>query len=159
MKRNVTHLLLLILIPFLFFACDRNRIFEAYEKLPETGWHKDSLLTFPVPIDNTVQPNNLYINVRNDIKYKYSNLWLFIKIEEPGETAVADTFEVVLANPAGKWLGDGFGGIKTTQVLYKRNVYFTKTGKYKVTIQHGMRDYVLKGITDIGFRVEKSGEK
>ncbi len=158
MKRNVTHLLLFIFIPFLFFNCDRSRVFEAYKKLPKTGWHKDSLLTFPVQIDNTVQTNNLYINVRNDIKYKYSNLWLFIKIEEPGKTAVADTFEVVLANPAGKWLGDGFGGIKTKQVLYKRNVYFPKAGEYKVTIQHGMRNKVLKGITDIGFRVEKTGE-
>ena len=158
MKQKQFQLLLLISVLFLLFACDNKRVFEAYEKIPETGWNKDSVVVFPVQITDTQQNNNLYINIRNDIKYKYSNLWLFIKIEETGKVAVADTFEVVLADPTGKWLGEGFGGIKTQQVLYKRNVYFPEAGEYKVIIQHGMRDEVLQEITDVGLRVEKAGE-
>lgn len=156
MKQKRLQLLLSISVLLSLFACDNNRVFEAYEKIPETGWNKDSLVVFPFQITDTQQNNNLYISIRNDIKYKYSNLWLFIKIEEPGKIAVADTFEVVLADPTGKWLGEGFGGIKTQQVLYKRNVYFPETGEYKVIIQHGMRDEMLQEITDVGLRVEKA---
>ena len=155
MKRISFKLLIFASLIGLLFSCDRNRVFEAYEKLPQTGWDKDSPVVFKIDVTDTVQTQNLYINVRNDIKYKYSNLWLFVKIEQPGKIAVADTFEVILADPTGKWLGEGFGGIKTRQVIYKGGVYFPVSGEYKINIQHGMRENVLQGITDIGFRVEK----
>lgn len=144
------------LILILFSACDKNRVFEAYTKIPQSGWHKDSLAVFEIPITDTLQKHNLYINVRNDIKYNYSNLWLFVNITQPGKIAVTDTFEITLAYPTGKWLGDGFGGIKTRQVDYKKNVFFPVSGMFKINIQHGMREEVLEGIPDIGFRVEKA---
>ena len=139
----------------LFSACDNNRVFEEYKKVSQAGWNKDSLMVFEIPVTDTLQTHNLYINVRNDINYKYSNLWLFIKINQPGQIAVTDTFELALALPNGKWLGEGFGGIKNQQISYKKNVFFPVPGNYKIDIQHGMREEPLEGITDIGFRVEK----
>ena len=139
----------------LIVACDRNRVFEEYQPIPSSGWHKDALINFNVPIQDTIKNHNLFINVRNDIKYNYSNLWLFIEIEQPGDISVTDTFELSLADPSGKWLGDGFGGVKTRQVIYKRNVFFPVGGEYSFNIRHGMREEELPGITDIGLRVEK----
>ncbi len=138
------------------WACDTNRVFEKYHPINETTWSQDSLVVFNIPVTDTVQNHNLYINVRNDINYNYSNLWLFINIEQPGGKAIKDTFEMVLADPTGKWLGHGFGGLKTRQVLYRSNVYFPQSGDYKISIQQGMRDSELKGICDVGLRVEKS---
>lgn len=136
-------------------ACDKNRVFEEYKKIPLSGWDKDSLVVFNIPIIDTLQNHNLYLNIRNDIDYKFSNLWLFIEINQPGGNTVTDTLEVLLANPTGEWLGKGSGGIKTRQVLFRRGVYFPVSGNYKINIQHGMREKLLEGITDIGFRVEK----
>jgi gliding motility-associated lipoprotein GldH len=155
MRRNSFQLLIFASLIALLFSCDRNRVFEAYKELPQTGWNKDSLVVFKIDVTDTLQNNILYLNVRNDIKYKYSNLWLFVKIDQPGKTAIADTFEMILAAPTGKWLGEGFGGIKTRQVIYKSGIYFPVSGEYKINIQHGMRENVLQGITDIGFRVER----
>lgn len=137
-------------------SCDRNMIFEKYQPIPENGWHKDSLVHFQIPITDTLQNHNLYLNIRNDVDYKYSNLWLFIEINQPGETGVADTLELTLADPKGKWMGEGFGGVKTQQIKYKSGVYFPVSGEYTINIQHGMRDEILTGITDIGFRIEKT---
>ena len=148
-------IVLAIFTTAIFTACDRNLVFEKYQSIPEIGWNKDSLAVFTIPISDTLQYHNLYISVRNDIKYKYSNLWLFIEINQPGEIGVTDTLELLLADPSGKWLGEGFGGIKTRQVLYKGGVYFPVSGEYKINIQQGMRDEWLKGISDIGFRVER----
>lgn len=155
MKTVRFQIITLGLMLLLFSACDNNRVFEEYKKVPQAGWSKDSLVVFDIPILDTLQNHNLCINVRNDINYNYSNLWLFIKINQPGQIAVTDTFELALALPNGKWLGEGFGGIKTHQVFYKRNVFFPVSGNYEIDIQHGMRDEFLEGITDIGFRVEK----
>lgn len=112
-------------------------------------------MVFEVPVTDTRINHNMFVNVRNDIDYKYSNLWLFVKITQPGDTTVTDTFEITLADPAGKWLGKGFGGIKTSENLYKKSVFFPEKGTYKIAVQHGMRDIVLEGITDVGIRVEK----
>lgn len=155
MKRAGIQLLFFIALVALFSACDKNMVFDQYKALPQQGWHKDSLLVFELNVTDTLQTNNMYINVRNDIKYKYSNLWLFIDIASPDGTVKTDTFEIVLADPTGKWAGTGFGGIKSNQIIYKRSVIFPASGLYKIKIRHGMRWNVLKGINDIGIRVEK----
>ena len=109
-----------------------------------------------VPVGvKTVQNYNLYINIRNDINYGYSNLWLFVDIEQPDGASICDTFEMVVADASGKWLGEGFGGLKTRKAVYRSNVYFPHSGKYKVSVQQGMRENKLEGISDVGFRVEK----
>ena len=143
-----------LLIIILLWACNNNSVFNKYNHIPDKGWHKDSTIAFSVPVTDTLGNHNLYINVRNDISYNYSNLWLFIDINQPGDVIVTDTFEIALAEPSGEWLGSGFGGIKTNQILYKGSVYFPVSGVYKIEIQHGMREEVLEGITDIGLRVE-----
>ncbi len=140
-----------------FVSCTNKGVFNEFKAVPKSGWSKDSLMVFNIPVTDTLHNNNMYINVRNSISYSYSNLWLFVEIVQPGGEALKDTFEISLADPAGKWLGQGMGGVKTCEVVYRRDVYFPVAGTYKVKIQQGMRENNLEGISDIGVRVEKSG--
>jgi gliding motility-associated lipoprotein GldH len=156
MKKFVVQFLIGCVLIITIIKCNNGDFFSEYKTIPHAIWHKDSLIVFQIPITDTLQNHNLYIYVRNDIDYKYSNLWLFIEIIEPGEIkAVVDTFEVTLADPTGKWLGHGFGGVKTNEMLFKQHVYFPVSGNYKIQIQQGMRGKQLEGITEIGFRVDK----
>jgi gliding motility-associated lipoprotein GldH len=156
MKKFGFQILTGCLLVILVLACNNDSVFNKYKTIPKGEWHRDSLVVFQVPVNDTVQNHNLFINVRNDIEYKYSNLWLFVEIIQPGDTmAVTDTFEVTLADATGKWLGHGFGGVKTNEMQFKGNVYFPVSGDYEIQIQHGMRGKLLEGITDVGFRVVK----
>ncbi|MEZ5104603.1 MAG: gliding motility lipoprotein GldH [Draconibacterium sp.] len=155
MKKISLQFIFLVTILIVFIACDKNLVFDKYQPIPKSGWDNDSLLVFDIPVADTIQNHNLFINVRNDIRYKYSNLWLFIDIIQPGGTTLTDTFEIKLAAPSGKWLGKGFGGVKTCETIYKKNIFFPVSGDYKIEIQQGMRENVLKGITDIGVKLEK----
>lgn len=156
MKNDYKHILLFLSAVLIFISCDRKSLVNEYRVIDKNGWNKDSLLVFEVPVSDTLKMHHVYVNVRNDIDYKYSNLWLFIGITQPGDTIpVTDTLEITLADPAGKWLGEGFGGIKTNETLYRKNVYFPKAGNYKIAVQHGMRGKILTGITDVGIRVER----
>lgn len=156
MKKVVFQFLVGCVLVITMLSCSNSGVFNKYKTIPKGVWHRDSLVVFQVPVTDTLQRQNLYLNVRNDIEYKYSNLWLFVEIIQPGDTtAVKDTFEFTLADPTGKWLGQGFGGVKTNEMLFKRNVYFPVSGIYEIQIQHGMRGKLLEGITEIGFRVEK----
>jgi len=136
------------------FACRQNLVFEQYQNISDQKWYKDSVLVFNVAIEDTTQNNNFIINVRNDVDYEYSNLWLFLSIEQPDGKILDDKFEVALADPSGQWLGNGFGGLKTREAVYRRNIFFPVSGEYKIRIQQGMREDYLKGISDIGIRIE-----
>lgn len=137
-------------------SCDRKKVFEAYHKIDEKGWNKDSVVVFNVHLTDTVRNNNLYVNIRNKGNYPYSNIYLFLSIGAPDGSLLTDTVEFTLADPSGKWRGSGIGGLHDNQIPYKSSVYFPHPGYYKFMIKHGMRDNVLQGIRDVGFRVEKT---
>lgn len=155
MKRIVLQFVLGCIALTVIFACNNNSGFGEYKTIPRSTWHRDSMVVFQIPVTDTLKNHDLYVDVRNDIEYKYSNLWLFIDIIQPGDTtAVTDTLEVTLADPSGKWLGHGFGGVKTSEILFRENVFFPVSGNYEIQIKQGMRGQQLEGITEVGFRVE-----
>lgn len=154
MKR-VFYLATIAIVMVFAMGCNPNLEYEKYSEISEGTWHKDSLVVFDVPVTDTIQQYNLFFNVRNNIDYGYSNLWLFVEIEQPDGTSLTDKFELALAAPSGKWLGKGFGGLKTREAIYKRNVFFPVSGEYKIKVSQGMREDNLSGIRDVGLRIEK----
>ena len=157
MKSILFQIFTIISIFVLITSCDNNALFDKFEPIPDSKWHKDSAVVFTIPVNDTLPAHNLLFNVRNEMDYNYSNLWLFIEIAGPGGVTEKDTFEITLAGPSGKWLGEGFGSLKTRQTMYRRGYHFPEPGEYRIKIRHGMRQDVLTGISDVGFRVEKTG--
>jgi len=155
MKQYFIIFLILSLITGLI-ACDQKKVFEAYRKIDEKGWNKDSVVVFNVHLFDTIKNHNLYVNIRNKGTYAYSNIYLFLTIGSPDGVMRTDTVEFTLADPSGKWRGSGIGGLHDNQIPYKSSVYFPHKGDYKFMIKQGMRDNVLQGIRDVGFRVEKT---
>jgi gliding motility-associated lipoprotein GldH len=148
---GIVALLLLFLV-----ACHPGSTFESYVTVPETGWHKDSMATFQVDIDNTTEYYDLFVNIRNKSNYPNSNLWLFIDITAPSGLVVRDTINCLLANERGKWLGSGWGSLYLVEQPYQRNVKFAEAGTYRFNIIQGMRYDDLAGIHNIGLRIRKS---
>ena len=142
-------------------SCDRNRDFDEYKSL--RGWNKDSLVRFELENIDSSRVYDLFINIRNNSEYLYSNLFLITEIKFPQGKVISDTLEYEMTRPNGEWLGTGFGDVKENKLWYKENVKFDEPGKYKVTIQQAMRKngevegiQELEGITDVGFRIENS---
>jgi len=143
----------------IFSACSDNYVYNGYVTLPGEQWHADSLASFRVPVSDTVTFYNLYVNVRNTTDYPFQNLYLFIDIAAPNGATARDTFECYLADEHGKWLGKGRGKLRDNRFLYRQNVRFGAQGEYRVTLQQAMRVEQLKGISEIGFRVELGNNK
>lgn len=165
--RKPAFLLLFIVIFSGLFSCDSDRVFDEYEAIPGV-WNKDSIVSFTIEDEllDSVQDYNLFINVRNNNEYNYSNLFLITEIQFPYGKVISDTLEYEIAAPDGAWLGTGFGDIKESKLWYKENVQFSEPGDYEVRIEQAMRknDEIegikdLEGITHIGFRIEKSTQQ
>ena len=144
-----------IFISLLLAGCIQNDVYLKYNSITTTGWNKDSLCRFEIPIKDTTASYNLYINIRNRGEYPYQNLWLFLRKMTPDSIQSGDSIECFLADNHGKWFGTGIGSVMQMPVLYQQNVRFHKAGVYHYSIIHGMRDSVLIGINDIGMQVEK----
>ena len=137
-------------------ACDPGRIYESNVRIPDEGWRRADFARFEVEIADTLQPCNIYINVRNNSKYKYMELWLFVDVHSPMGLMERDTVKIMLADHRGKWLGHGLGNKFDTRRVFRQNVRFPMTGKYIFEYEQATRDEPLTGIEDIGLRIEKN---
>ncbi len=148
----------ILLLFLLISACNQSAYYDVF--LPVQGtWHADSVKRFTVEIEDNKHPFAILMKMRHNANYPYSNLYLFRTIESENGLEYADTVNLLLANPQGKWLGSGVGELKTMEWIYaERGLQFTNTGFYTFTVQHGMRDTLLDGIMDIGLELSVISE-
>lgn len=153
--------LLLLALLALLCSCDKKRVFDEYKSL-DGKWHKDSIVSFEIDQKDTLSKYNIFVNIRNNNSYPYSNLFLIVHMEQPDtKLTKADTLEYQMAHPDGSLMGEGFTDVKESRLWYKENVTFPKAGKYIFRIQHAMRQTgkvagveELDGVTDVGLRIE-----
>ena len=158
--RNVIYIFLIIGV---LQACTDNTVtFSKYQSISNTKWNMDNEVSITIPIQDTLSFHNLYINLRNNKNYPYSNLYLITQMSFPDNTIVIDTLEYEMTDTEGRFLGSGFSDIKENKLFYKENVRFKYTGDYHFRVRHAMREReqiegvkLLDGVTDIGISVEK----
>jgi gliding motility-associated lipoprotein GldH len=110
---------------------------------------------FDVEIKDVQSTYNYYINIRNNGDYPFSNLYLFLQTTFPDGKMARDTIECMLADYNGKWLGSGITSVKFNRLLFQKGVRFPQKGKYVFELEQAMRVKDLKGISDIGIKLEK----
>lgn len=137
-------------------SCDKGRVYDKNIAIPHYSWSAGDTLSYHVNIADTLLAHNIYLNIRNSHQYEYSNIFLFISTYAPNGNFIKDTVEITLADKTGKWFGKGAVNVFSLQVPYKSKIKFPYMGIYLFEIQHAMWNVHLKGITDVGLRVEKS---
>ena len=159
MRNRVTFLVFAIVI----FSCDSNRSFDSYASVTDNAWLQNNVVAFEVSVVDTISKNNIFINIRNNKDYEFSNLFLIVGIEFPNNYQIVDTLEYEMTTPEGRFLGTGISDIKENKLEYKTNVTFSLKGDYNISIQQAMRKTrdveglsYLDGITDVGVQIEKA---
>jgi len=157
-----SNLLFLISFSMLFFSCDKKRVFDEYRKL-DGSWNKKDTIVFLFEQNDTINAHNLFLNIRNNNDYPYNNLYVIVSLKQPDGLIKIDTLEYVMAYPDGRLMGEGFSDIKENKLWYQENFIFKKQGEYTLKILQALRktgeisgDEELKGITEVGFRIEKT---
>ena len=156
--------LILVCLLVVFTSCDSNQVFDQYQSVSKQ-WSKGEIIEFSFQAPDSINPYNLYVNLRNNNDYKYSNLFLIVEMNFPNGKVETDTLEYEMAKPDGTFLGLGFSDVKENKLWYKgydKPFVFSENGQYKVNIQQAMRENGktqgienLQGILDIGLRIEK----
>ncbi len=143
------------LVPCLL-SCDRNRIFDSMERIPDSQWLQTAPVAFHFNISDSTMLYNIYFYVRNTTAYPYTNLYLFVTTNDPAGNAYRDTVNCVLASPDGNWLGKGHGKLRESRMLFQKDWRFPSCGSYRIKVEQAMRENPLNGIADVGLRIETS---
>ncbi|MFS4455256.1 gliding motility lipoprotein GldH [Maribacter sp. 2304DJ31-5] len=144
-------------------SCNTNIVKSEYRSLKGGVWNKDDVLEFNFSQIDTLQKHHVFINLRNDANFPYSNLFIIASLTSPKGEVVRDTLEYTMALPDGTWLGKGNGSVKENKLWYKENIVFSSFGVYTIELSHAMRKngnvhgvVGLEGITDVGIEITKS---
>ncbi len=154
--RKIGQLIAIIFIATATISCTRPDVFNDYRSMCDHDWQKDSMAVFRADIQDTTVVCDIFFQVRNENDYPYSNLWLFVEAVAPNGDAVTDTVECTLAAPDGRWIGQGWGSLFSSQHLYRRGVRFAQRGVHTFRIRQGMRSDELCGINAFGLRIAES---
>lgn len=157
---KISNLLFLSLAAILLSlsGCDSGMLFEQTKAVTENEWHKDSVFHFESDsIEKSNQPLFFYFMVRTNQAYPYSNIFLFVDLQFPNGEGKQDTLEHDLMLPNGQWASgvEASGTVQTVMIRFPYALKQPPVGRYKASIQQGMRDSLLQGILDVGFKIDK----
>lgn len=154
--------LVFVLASILMIACNDISEFNQYKTLENSSWKSGEKIAFSFEVKDTILPKNLFVNIRNNTKYEYSNLYVITELKLPNNSLVIDTLQYEMTGVSGKFLGDGFSRIKENKLFYKERKVFPFKGNYTLSIRQAMRKNGevntienLVGIQDVGFSIEK----
>lgn len=146
------------LIFLLFATCDSNRLFEQNHDFSSGCWIAGERPAFSFEISDTTSAYNLYINIRNDSDYPFSNLYFTYRLSDTARVLQeklhsADLFDRKTGKPLGR---SGIGFLFDLREPLLRNYRFNQPGTYTVEFEHFMRTDTLCGIRATGLRVERA---
>jgi gliding motility-associated lipoprotein GldH len=133
--------------------------FEQNTEIPNGEWAIQNELKFKFKITDATQRYHIFYNLRNTIKYPYSNLYLTYYLEDSKGKVVStelqniSLFDAKRGKPFGDGLGDTFSHRLPIPVFQRYK--FPKADTYTIRIVQYMRDNPLKGILTVGIRIEK----
>jgi gliding motility-associated lipoprotein GldH len=157
--KNRNRLVLLLASFCLLSSCNSKIVYTDSKAMPGKKWELMNILSFRVPVTDTINGNNVFFTFRTGSAYPFRNIFLFVNTTSPDGKFITDTLEFFLADEKGHWFGKGFGDVHELNLPYKSNVFFPRKGTYQFNIQHGMRVEDLQGVYDVGLRIEKTGNK
>lgn len=160
---NKMYLTIAALFVVAAMACQPPKM-DAYEKnleIPGHEWAYSHTPSFEVTLkpEDTAYLYNIYVNVRHTEAYAFSNIWVLVSTQFPGDSAVQQRVELPLADVSGKWLGSGIDDIYEHRIPIQQKAILNKAGTYRFSFQQNMRQNPLPDVLNVGLRIEKAGQR
>jgi len=155
----------LAFVSMVLLSCGNPSTFDEYVTVG-TNWNENTEVQFDFEATDTTSFYNMFIQLRNNRAYPFSNSFLIVKTEAPDASLVVDTLEYAMTKPDGTFLGSGFSDLKENKLFFREKVRFDQLGTYHISIRHAVRKIGLvegvgnlEGITDVGFKIENADTK
>ena len=118
-------------------ACSEAPFYRQDQNTPN-GWSLNQPIVFTIQ-DHIDTPSDVYIHLRNDASYPFSNIFLIANLRVNDSLISSDTLEYAMAKPNGEWLGTGFTSVKESKLWWKENWQAQLPPPYTVEIAQANR--------------------
>jgi len=139
----------------LIAGCNTVGVFEKTEAFSNHSWASSDSLKFNFDVDDTASLYNVYVVLRHTDAYRYNNIYINVTSINPGDTAITQQHNFILANNNSGWLGSAMDDIIEQRTAVNNTPVKLKKGTYTVLLKQIMRDDPLPNILNAGIRVEK----
>ncbi|NND94815.1 MAG: gliding motility lipoprotein GldH [Flavobacteriales bacterium] len=156
------HVFITALVTLTLFvsSCDQEQFFFEAKVIEQGEWPLDYSPFFSFNTTDTSSYLDFYLDIRNNEKYRYRNIYTFIDMTFPNGRQLKDTIHFPnMATSDGAWTGKGIGGSYDNSILYKSRKKLPLPGDYKIKVTHAMRDTVLVGIEKVGIHIDLHNAK
>jgi gliding motility-associated lipoprotein GldH len=147
----------LIACSLLLSSCDKIDLYEKVVPIPKHQWQSGYKPEFSFQIKDTAVAYQVYLIIRHNNQYRYNNIWVNLTAKSPTDSSQTFKLELPLANKEG-WLGTGMDDLFEHRVAFTldpERFRFSRSGDYKFTLEHIMRDDPLEDVMNVGIRIEK----
>ena len=154
-NRFLKHLLLWATGIFLA-GCENGKVvYHDYHSFHKEEWAQHDHIDFQIKIPDSSATYTLFIEVRNNNRYPYCNLPFSIcRVESGSSMQHADTLSIPLTDRRKHWFSNGLGRLYQIE-FHAGTLTFSHSGENCIVLKHLLPDTLLKGISDIGIRIER----
>jgi gliding motility-associated lipoprotein GldH len=152
----------LICVALLAGACQTIDLYEKTVSIPGHAWKNSYRPEFTFEIKDTVSSYRLYLVLRHNERYNYSNIYVNLHARQPGvDTVQSIRYDLRLATNDEGWLGSGMDDIYEHRIPLtptEERFFFRKPGEYTFVIEQIMREDPLENVFNVGLRIEKESQ-
>ena len=153
---NLIKKFLLCLVPcaLCLASCTTVDIYEKHVTIPGFSWKSSYVPEFSFTVKDSSALYDLLFVIRHNQKYNYTNIWINLYSQPPGDTVHKAPFEIPLATNEKGWLGSGMDDIYEQRYPLAEKIHL-KAGTYHFRIEQIMREDPLENVMNVGLRIEK----
>ncbi len=137
-------------------ACVPDHVFDENVPVKDYQWYYKDTAAFEVNIQDTVAAYNIYVNIRHNGSYAFSNLWIFVHTQKPGGPWERKRVELPLADKTGRWYGANMSDVYDQQIPIQYKAQMPRKGLYRFVLEQNMRVDPLENVMAVGIRLEKA---
>lgn len=139
----------------LLCACKTTTIYQNTTTLADCTWPADSLLNFSFHIQDTAQPYDIYLVVKNTQDYPYQNLYITYHLEDTTKKLLNTALEnyTLFEAKTGEPRGSGWGKVRTHELIILQEHHFLAPGLYTLKLAQFMRTEALPGLYAVGIKI------
>ncbi len=154
-KHTFITLISLLLVALSFSACNSNRLYKHFVKVPNYVWEKGQKFNYKVKITEAPQKVDVILAVRvidafpvNDIKIKVTRI-------SPSNKKTSDTFTMLIKDSKGKNMGEGMSDLWDIELPIAQNTTFKEKGTFEYELEQITSVDKLLGVVDVGLIIDR----
>jgi gliding motility-associated lipoprotein GldH len=155
LKKFFLHSAVVATFSILLHSCTTIDLYEKTVNIPEHAWKSNFKPAFDFTIKDTNSLYSIFLVLRHNEKYNFSNIYLNLYVKGPGQdTAMKIQKDLTLATNEKGWLGSGMDDIYEHRIELAAPQSL-KAGNYTFTLEQIMREDPLQNVLNAGIRLEK----